>query len=122
MSKTKRKIFTFEESDLEWITPMLSEWEKENEGKKRGMLITQLLKEYKETLGPSKSEVILEKVQGDFERLKTDLGSRTASSRTRMGEVFGETRVKLNKAASKIATASTQVVDDFHSQVESRKK
>ena len=122
MSDTKRKVFTFDESDLDWINPLLLEYEKENDGKKSGALITDLMKEYKETLGPKKSEVILEKVRGDIEQFKTNLGTRTASSRTRMGEVFVETRGKLNDAASKLADASKDAVEKIQSQVEARKK
>ena len=122
MSNRKRKSFTFEESDLKWISPLLSEWEKDNEGMKKGELITQLLKEYKESLGPSKSELILEKIQGDINRLKTGLDSHTSTSRTRIKDAFGETKIKLNKAASKIAMTSKQVIDEIHSQVESQKR
>ena len=121
MSNTKRRVFTFEETDLKWINPMLLEWEKENEGTKGGALITKLMKEYKDTLEPSKNEVILEKVQRDYERFKTSFSSRTAKSRTQMEEVFGDTKTKINNAANKLALASKQVVDEIHSQVESRK-
>lgn len=121
MSNGKRRVFTFEESDLEWINPMLLEWEKENEGKNGGDLITKLMKEYKENLGPKKSEIILNKVRDDYEQFKIDFGSRTAASRTRIGEVFDETKVKISNAADKLATASKQAVEKIHSQVESRK-
>jgi hypothetical protein len=119
---SKRKVFTFDESDLEWINPMLLEWEKENEGKKGGVLITELMKACRETQGPSKFGVFTQKVRSDYVRFKTGLGSRTVAFRTRMREVFGETREKLNHVASRIAAASKQVVDAIHSQVESRKR
>lgn len=119
---SKRRVFTFDESDLEWINPMLLEWEKENEGKKGGVLVTKLMKEYKETQGPSKFEVFTQKVRSDYVRFKIGLGSRTATFRRRTGEIFGEIRVKLAHVASKLAAAPKQVVDAIHSQVESRKK
>ena len=119
---SKRKVFTFDESDLEWINPMLLEWEKVNEGTKGGALITKLMKEYRETQGPSKVEVFAQKVRSDYVRFRTDLGSRTVTFRRRMGEVFDDIRVKLAHVASKIAAAPKQVVDAIHSQVESRKK
>ncbi len=122
MSNTKRKVFTFDESDLDWINPMLLEWEKENEGKKGGVLVTKLMKEYREIQGPSKFEVFTQKVRSDYVRFKTDLGSRIVAFRTRMGVFFGEIRVKLNHVAIRIAAASKRFVDAIHSQVESRKR
>lgn len=47
MVKERRKSFSFHETDMEWINTLLVEWAKENEGKKQGDLITQLLKDYK---------------------------------------------------------------------------
>lgn len=122
MSNTKRKVFTFDESDLDWINPMLLEWEKENEGKKGGALVTKLMKEYRGTQGPSKLEAFNQKVRSDYVRFKTDLGYRIVTFRARMGVLFGETRVKLNHVTSRIAAASKRFVDAIHSQVESRKK
>ncbi len=122
MSNTKRKVLTFDESDLDWINPMLLEWEKENEGKKRGALVTKLMKEYRETQGPSKFEVFTQKVRSDYVRFKTDLGSRIVAFRTRVGVLFGEIRVKLNHVASRIAAGSKQFVDAIRSKVESRKR
>ena len=122
MSNTKKKVFTFDESDLDWINPMLLEWEKENEGKKGGVLVTTLMKEYRETQDPSKFEVFTQKVRSDYVRFKTDLDSRIVAFRTRMGVFFGETRVKLNHLASRIAAASKRFVDAIHSQIESRKR
>jgi hypothetical protein len=101
---------------------MLLEWEKENEGQNGGALITELMKEFKETQSPSKFEVFTEKVRSDWVRFTTDLGTRTVTFRTRLGKFFGETRVKLNHLASRIAAAPKQVVDIIHSQVESRKR
>lgn len=47
MGQEKRKVFSFDENDLEWINPLIVEWVKENEGKKRGDLLVQLLREFK---------------------------------------------------------------------------
>jgi hypothetical protein len=47
MTNQKGKMFRFEESDLEWINPLLLEWTEENEGKKKSDLITELLTDYK---------------------------------------------------------------------------
>lgn len=45
--KVKKKSFSFDETDLEWINTLLIEWVKENEGKKQGDLIVQLLRDFK---------------------------------------------------------------------------
>lgn len=45
--EVKKKSFSFDETDLEWINPLLIEWVKENEGKKQGDLIVQLLRDFK---------------------------------------------------------------------------
>lgn len=47
MTNQKGKMFRFEESDLEWINPLLLEGTEENEGKKKSDLITELLTDYK---------------------------------------------------------------------------
>ena len=46
MGRLKRKVISFDEADLEWINPLINDWEKENEGKKQGDLIVQLLREF----------------------------------------------------------------------------
>jgi Arc/MetJ-type ribon-helix-helix transcriptional regulator len=43
----KRKSFSFEESDYEWINTLILEWVEENEGKNQSDFIKQLLKDYK---------------------------------------------------------------------------
>jgi hypothetical protein len=48
MSSLKEKRFKFEEEDLDWINPLISEWAEENEGKKKSDLITELLRDYKQ--------------------------------------------------------------------------
>jgi len=45
--EVKKKSFSFDETDLEWINPLLIEWVKENKGKKQGDLIAQLLRDFK---------------------------------------------------------------------------
>ena len=47
MVEVKKKSFSFDETDLEWINPLLIEWVKENKGKKQGDLIAQLLRDFK---------------------------------------------------------------------------
>jgi len=47
LGKQRRKSFTFDEADVDWINPLILEWVKENEGKKQSDLIKDLLKDYK---------------------------------------------------------------------------
>jgi hypothetical protein len=47
LGSQKRKSFTFDEADVDWINPLILEWVKENEGKKQSDLIKELLQDYK---------------------------------------------------------------------------
>jgi hypothetical protein len=47
LGKQRRKSFTFDEADVDWINPLILEWVKENEGKKQSDLIKELLQDYK---------------------------------------------------------------------------
>jgi hypothetical protein len=43
----KKKSFTFQEEDVEWINSLITEWVDENEGKNQSDMILELLKDYK---------------------------------------------------------------------------
>ena len=47
LGRQRRKSFTFDEADVDWINPLILEWVKENEGKKQSDLIIDLLQDYK---------------------------------------------------------------------------
>lgn len=47
MSGQKRKSFTFDEEDMEWINPLILEWVKENEGKNQSDFVKELMSDYK---------------------------------------------------------------------------
>jgi hypothetical protein len=47
LGNQRRKSFTFDEADVDWINPLILEWVKENEGKKQSDLIKELLRDYK---------------------------------------------------------------------------
>ena len=47
LRRQRRKSFTFDEADVDWINPLILEWVKENEGKKQSDLIKDLLQDYK---------------------------------------------------------------------------
>ena len=83
MSNTKRKVFTFKESDVEWIDPLLVEWQKDNEGKRKSEFIAHLMKEYKESQNSGRMP-FQEDIQNDFQQYNDDLDSEILlSMRTR---------------------------------------
>ena len=47
MSGLRRKVFSFNQSDLKWVDPLITEWMEENKGKNQSDLILELLQEYK---------------------------------------------------------------------------
>jgi phage-related minor tail protein len=47
LSGQKRKSFTFDEEDMEWINPLILEWVKENEGKNQSDFMKELMTGYK---------------------------------------------------------------------------
>ena len=84
MSNTKRKVFTFEESDVEWIDPLLVEWQKDNEGKRKSEFIAHLMQEYKESQNSGRT-TFPDDIQNDFQQLNNDLDSEIVlSMRTRV--------------------------------------
>jgi len=48
MSQMRKKSFSFQEEEMEWINPLLVEWSKENEGKSQSHLVLQLLREHRD--------------------------------------------------------------------------
>ncbi len=90
MVQEKRKSFVFEETDLEWINPLLVEWAKENEGKKQGELIAELLKDYKEK---RESEQVTREMPSEAE------GVNYAE---RVGDALSGASVKLKEGADKL--------------------
>ncbi len=90
MAQEKRKSFTFEETELEWINPLLVEWAKENEGKKQGELIAELLRDYKEK---RESEQTAGEAPPEAER--ADYGEK-------VGDALSGASVKLREGAEKL--------------------
>ena len=84
MSNTKRKVFTFEESDVEWIDPLLVEWQKDNEGKRKSEFIAHLMKEYKDSQKSGRT-TFPDDIQKDFQQYNNELDLETVlSMRTRV--------------------------------------
>lgn len=94
MVKERRKSFSFQETDLEWINTLLVEWAEENEGKKQGDLITQLLKDYKkERKGAGRKSKAPEEAAEP-----TDKADYTA----RLSDALSDTSAKLKTGAEKL--------------------
>jgi hypothetical protein len=47
LSGQKRKSFTFDEEDMDWINPLILEWVKENEGKNQSDFVKELMTDYR---------------------------------------------------------------------------
>lgn len=103
MSTTKRKVFTFNEYELEWINPLLMEWENENEGKGGGVLITELLKKYREPNAYNKLEDARNKIRTEFNRFKLRLDSVFFPYQVRVREILCKLILKLNNVADRMA-------------------
>ena len=103
MSKTRRKVFTFDEIDLKWINPLLVEWEKENKGKNGGVLVTKLLRKYRESHARNKLEYITYKMGSRFIRFNLLINSVFSSLQVTVGNGLRKIKVKLNHIADRIA-------------------
>lgn len=90
MVQEKRKSFVFDETDLEWINPLLVEWAKENDGKNKGELIAELLRNYKE-----KRESAQPAGKAPPEAERTDYAEK-------VGDAFSGASVKLKEGADKL--------------------
>ncbi len=109
MVKERRKSFSFQETDLEWINTLLVEWEKENEGKKQGDLITQLLKDYKKERkgasrkGKTSAEAIEPTDKADYvARFSDALSGTTVKLRTGAEKLQGQLRQGYGQLAENI--------------------
>jgi uncharacterized phage infection (PIP) family protein YhgE len=96
LAQEKRKSFTFEETDLEWINPLLIEWVKENEGMKQGDLIKQLLIDYRLQIEKEQEKAeTLDKTGAPVEGGKSEYAARVS-------DALSETSTKLKDGATKL--------------------
>lgn len=104
MSQSKRKVLTIDEQDLEWINPMLVEWEKENEGKRQGDLIVQLLKDYREDETPSRFDIktIESKVRSRFDQLREKLTRQYKMFGVKMRAFSDQMKQKMREAKNRL--------------------
>ena len=117
MGEEKKKTFSFGESELEWINPLILEWTKENEGKKQGDLITQLLRDYKserenehkEKKRRAKTETTAEPEKGDYgARVGEALSGTSARLRSGTYQLRGQLTERYEKFADDIGRLETR--------------
>ncbi|UCH56648.1 MAG: hypothetical protein JSV18_04620 [Candidatus Bathyarchaeota archaeon] len=115
MTDEKRKSFTFQETDLDWINPLLIEWVKENEGKKQGDLIKQLLRDFKSEKKEDKVQVKPEKpkIRGEI-----DYVSRISDT---LREALKQLKTKAQEIQSRLTKEYRQLVERI-SKLEARKR
>jgi hypothetical protein len=123
MSQSKRKVLTIDEQDLEWINPMLVEWEKENEGKRQGDLIVQLLKDYREDETPSRFEVktIESKVRSRFEQLREKLTTQYKMFGVKMRAFSDQMKQKMRETKNRLDEFQKTKREKVQDQIDSRK-
>lgn len=111
MAQEKRKSFVFEETDLEWINPLLVEWAKENEGKKQGELVAELLRDYKEKKEsePAAREMPPEAERADYaERVGDALSGASVKLKEGAGKLQGQLRGGYEQLAESIGKLETK--------------
>ncbi|TRO46209.1 hypothetical protein E2P65_06115 [Candidatus Bathyarchaeota archaeon] len=102
----KKKTFTFEEEDLEWINPILVEWSKENEGKSQSDLIVQLLKEHKDRR-PS----LKESLDGAADSLKERLQDVSSKSKDSVDGLAEKSKSGLQSMQNKVQEGRGKIMD-----------
>ena len=124
MSQSKRKVFTFDEDDLEWINPMLLEWEKENEGKKQGELVTALLKDYRESRKPLGFDLqsTMEKIRIHTDRFRSALSSNTETFRSQLRDFLDQMKRKAHDTKVKLEDNLKTTMEKIQTLIASRRK
>jgi len=124
MSQSKRKVFTFDEDDLEWINPMLLEWEKENEGKKQGELVTALLKDYRESRKPLGFDLqsTMEKIRIHTDRFRSALSSSTETFRSKLRDFLDQMKSKAHDIKVKLEEHLKTTMEKIQTLIASRRK
>lgn len=124
MSQSKRKVFTFDEDDLEWINPMLLEWEKENEGKKQGELVTALLNDYRENKKPSGFDLqsTMDKIRIHTDRFRSALSSSTEIFRSQLRDFLNQMKRKSHDLKVKLEDHLKTTMEKIHILISSRRE
>jgi ElaB/YqjD/DUF883 family membrane-anchored ribosome-binding protein len=109
MSQMKKKSFSFEEEDLEWINPILVEWSKENEGKTQSDLVLQLLEEHRD-----KRPSLKESLDGATDSLKEKLQDYSTKSKDSMDSLAEKSKSGLQSMQSKVQAGRGKIMDRIH--------
>jgi len=108
MSELKRKYFTFEEEELEWINPLFEEWSEENEGKPQSDLILQLLKEYRDREPPLK-----ETLDMAASSMKEKLSGYSVRSKDALDDVVVKSKDGLLTVQSRVQSGGSRLRDQL---------
>ena len=122
MPQSKRKVLTIDEQDLEWINPMLVEWEKEHEGKRQGDLIVQLMKDYRDET-PSRFEIkaIASKIRSRLEQLHEKLIAQYKMFGMKMRAFSDQMKQKMRETKNRLDEFQNTTREKIQDQINSRK-
>jgi gas vesicle protein len=109
MSQMRKKSFSFEEEELEWINPILVEWSKENEGKTQSDLVLQLLKEHRD-----KRPSLKESLDGATDSLKEKLHDYSTKSKESIDGLAEKLKSGLQSMQDKVQAGRGKIVDRLH--------
>ncbi len=102
----RKKSFSFEEEELEWINPILVEWSKENEGKTQSDFILQLLKEHRD-----KRPSLRESLDGATDSLKEKLHDYSTKLKDSMDGLAEKLKSGLQSMQDKVQAGRGKIVD-----------
>lgn len=124
MSQSKRKVFTFDENDLEWINPMLLEWEKENEGKKQVELVTKLLKDYNESRNLPRFDLqsTIEKMRIHIDHIRSTMNSNTETFISQLRDLYDQLKLRTHETKIKLEAFQKTTMEKIQILIASRRE
>ncbi len=108
MSELKRKYFTFEEEELEWINPLLEEWSDENEGKNQSDLVLQLLRKYRD-----REPALKETLDMAASSMKEKLSDYSVRSKDVLDDVVVKSKDGLLTVQSRVQSGGSRLMDQL---------
>ncbi len=108
MSEMKKKYFTFQEKELEWIDPLLHEWSRK-EGKPYSGLVLQLLEDYRDREPPLKDTLDMA-----ASSMKDVLSEYSARSKDALDSVMEKSMDGLQTVQSKLKSGGTMLMEQIH--------
>ena len=97
----KKKSFTFQEEDVEWINSLIMEWVDENEGKNQSDMILELFKDYKSGIREKNIEAF-KKHRGykdHFQQLSAANQSKPEGLKNRLSSI----RIRFNEGTKRLS-------------------